>query len=93
MPRHRHIAADLGEGGIAAPAQLQYRSRTVRLVEAAERFGLISRLDPQAVEVSLPADKNFPRLQQACAAPTLRQRRPTEGAASFWSCRSLWTRW
>jgi hypothetical protein len=70
-----NLAADLGEEG------LQYLRSTVRggpVSEAAEMVGLLSKLDPQAVEVFLPGRvKNFPRISQdrvvrqlsACGAP------------------------
>jgi hypothetical protein len=70
-----NLAADLGEEG------LQYLRTTVRggpVPEAAEMVGLLSKLDPQAVEVFLPGRvKNFPRISQdrivrqlsACGAP------------------------
>src|SRR6267142_340556 len=70
-----NLAADLGEEG------LQYLRSTVRggpVPEAAEMVGLLSKLDPQAVEVFLPGRvKNFPRISQdrivrqlsACGAP------------------------
>jgi hypothetical protein len=70
-----NLAADLGEEG------LQYLRSTVRggpIQEAAEMVGLLSKLDPQAVEVFLPGRvKNFPRISQdrvvrqlsACGAP------------------------
>ena len=57
-----NLAADLGEEG------LQHLRSTVRggpVVEAAEMVGLLTRLDPQAVEVFLPSRiKNFPRVHQ-----------------------------
>ncbi len=57
-----NLAADLGEGG------LQHLRSTVRggpVAEAAEMVGLLSKLDPQAVEVFLPGRiKNFPRISQ-----------------------------
>jgi hypothetical protein len=57
-----NLAADLGEEG------LQHLRSTVRggpVVEAAELVGLLSKLDPQAVEVFLPGRiKNFPRISQ-----------------------------
>jgi len=70
-----NLASDLGEEG------LQYLRSTVRggpVSEAAEMVGLLSKLDPQAVEVFLPGRvKNFPRISQdrvvrqlsACGAP------------------------
>src|SRR6266850_201126 len=70
-----NLAADLGEEG------LQYLRSTVRggpVPEAAEMVGLLSKLDPQAVEVFMPGRvKNFPRISQdrvvrqlsACGAP------------------------
>jgi hypothetical protein len=70
-----NLAADLGEEG------LQYLRSTVRggpVSEAAEMVGLLSKLDPQAVEVFLPGRvKNFPRISQdrivrqlsVCGAP------------------------
>ncbi len=70
-----NLAADLGEEG------LQYLRTTVRggpVPEAAEMVGLLSKLDPQAVEVFLPGRvKNFLRISQdrvvrqlsACGAP------------------------
>jgi hypothetical protein len=70
-----NLATDLGEEG------LQYLRSTVRggpVQEAAEMVGLLSKLDPQAVEVFLPGRiKNFPRISQdrivrqlsACGAP------------------------
>jgi hypothetical protein len=57
-----NLAADLGEEA------LQYLRSTVRggpVPEAAEMVGLLSKLDPQAVEVFLPSRiKNFPRISQ-----------------------------
>jgi len=57
-----NLAADLGEEG------LQHLRSTVRggpVVEAAEMVGLLSKLDPQAVQVFLPSRiKNFPRVHQ-----------------------------
>jgi hypothetical protein len=57
-----NLAADLGEEGI------QYLRSTVRggpVVEAVEMAGLLSRLDPEAVMVFLPARlKDFPRASQ-----------------------------
>ena len=57
-----NLAADLGEEA------LQYLRSTVRggpVPEAAEMVGLLSRLDPQAVEVFLPGRiKIFPRISQ-----------------------------
>src|SRR5260370_32334838 len=57
-----NLAADLGEEG------LRHLRSTVRggpVVEAAELVGLLSKLDPQAVEVFLPGRiKNFPRISQ-----------------------------
>src|SRR6266851_1082579 len=57
-----NLAADLGEEG------LQHLRSTVRggpVVEAAELVGLLSKLDPQAVEVFLPGRiTNFPRISQ-----------------------------
>jgi hypothetical protein len=57
-----NLAADLGEEA------LQYLRSTVRggpVPEAAEMVGLLSKLDPQAVEVFLPSRiKNFPRVSQ-----------------------------
>jgi hypothetical protein len=57
-----NLASDLGE------QSLQYLRSTVRggpVPEAAEMVGLLSRLDPQAVEVFLPARiKMFPRISQ-----------------------------
>jgi hypothetical protein len=57
-----NLAADLGEEA------LQYLRSTVRggpVPEAAEMVGLLSKLDPQAVEVFLPGRiKNFPRVSQ-----------------------------
>jgi hypothetical protein len=70
-----NLAADLGEEG------LQFLRSTVRggpVPEAAEMVGLLSKLDPQAVEVFLPGRvKIFPRISQdrvvrqlsACGAP------------------------
>lgn len=70
-----NLATDLGEEGV------QYLRSTVRggpVPEAAEMVGLLSKLDPQAVEVFLPGRvKNFPRISQdrvvrqlsACGAP------------------------
>jgi hypothetical protein len=57
-----NLAADLGEEA------LQYLRSTVRggpIAEAAEMVGLLSKLDPEAVEVFLPGRiKNFPRASQ-----------------------------
>ena len=57
-----NLASDLGEEG------LQYLRSTVRggpVTEAVEMIGLLSKLDPQAVEVFLPARlKDFPRASQ-----------------------------
>jgi hypothetical protein len=57
-----NLAADLGEEA------LQHLRCVVRggpVVEAAEMVGLLSKLDPQAVEVFLPSRiKNFPRASQ-----------------------------
>ncbi|MGH9740774.1 MAG: hypothetical protein ACRD51_00315, partial [Candidatus Acidiferrum sp.] len=57
-----NLAADLGEEG------LQYLRSTVRggpVSEAVEMAGLLSKLDPEAVEVFLPARmKDFPRTSQ-----------------------------
>ncbi|HLZ39819.1 MAG TPA: hypothetical protein VKQ11_02595, partial [Candidatus Sulfotelmatobacter sp.] len=57
-----NLAADLGEEG------LQYLRSTVRggpITEAVEMTGLLSKLDPEAVEVFLPARmKDFPRTSQ-----------------------------
>jgi len=57
-----NLAADLGEEG------LQYLRSTLRggpITEAAEIAGLLSKLDPQAVEVFLPSRmKDFPRTSQ-----------------------------
>lgn len=57
-----NLAADLGEEG------LQYLRSTVRggpISEAVEMTGLLSKLDPEAVEVFLPARmKDFPRTSQ-----------------------------
>lgn len=57
-----NLAADLGEEG------LQYLRGTVRggpAAEAIEMVGLLSKLDPQAVEVFLPGRmKEFPRASQ-----------------------------
>src|SRR5712691_7576931 len=57
-----NLAADLGEEGV------QHLRSTVRggpVVEAAELVGLLSKLDPQAVEVFLPGRiTNFPRISQ-----------------------------
>lgn len=57
-----NLAADLGEEG------LQYLRSTVRggpVAEAVEMVGLLSKLDPQAVEVFLPGRmKDFPRTSQ-----------------------------
>jgi hypothetical protein len=57
-----NLAADLGEEG------LQYLRSTVRggpVTEAVEMTGLLSKLDPEAVEVFLPARmKDFPRTSQ-----------------------------
>src|SRR5712691_2803726 len=57
-----NLAADLGEEGV------QHLRSTVRggpVAEAAELVGLLSKLDPQAVEVFLPGRiKNFPRISQ-----------------------------
>src|SRR5258708_25242849 len=56
------LATDLGE------ESLQYLRSVVRggpVPEAAEMVGLLSKLDPQAVEVFLPGRiKNFPRISQ-----------------------------
>jgi len=63
-----NLAADLGEEA------LQYLRTTVRggpVPEAAEMVGLLSKLDPQAVEVFLPGRvKNFPRIRRTvlCAS-------------------------
>src|SRR6202040_3071831 len=57
-----NLAADLGEEG------LQYLRGTVRggpITEAVEMAGLLSKLDPEAVEVFLPSRmKDFPRTSQ-----------------------------
>jgi hypothetical protein len=57
-----NLAADLGEEG------LQYLRSTVRggpITEAVEMAGLLSNLDPEAVEVFLPSRmKDFPRTSQ-----------------------------
>lgn len=57
-----NLASDLGEEG------LQYLRSTIRggpVVEAVEMAGLLSKLDPQAVEVFLPARiPEFPRTSQ-----------------------------
>ena len=57
-----NLAADLGEEA------LQYLRSTVRggpVLEAVEMVGLLSKLDPQAVEVFLPGRiKTFPRVSQ-----------------------------
>src|SRR3984893_1544622 len=57
-----NLAADLGEEA------LQHLRSTVRggpVLEAVEMVGLLSKLDPQAVEVFLPSRiKNFPRVSQ-----------------------------
>jgi hypothetical protein len=57
-----NLAADLGEEG------LQYLRSTVRggpITEAVEMAGLLSKLDPEAVEVFLPSRmKDFPRTAQ-----------------------------
>jgi hypothetical protein len=57
-----NLATDLGEEG------LQYLRSTVRggpVAEAVEMVGLLSNLDPQAVQVFLPARmKDFPRASQ-----------------------------
>jgi hypothetical protein len=57
-----NLAADLGEEG------LQYLRSTVRggpITEAVEMTGLLSKLDPEAVEVFLPSRmKDFPRTSQ-----------------------------
>jgi hypothetical protein len=57
-----NLAADLGEEG------LQYLRSTLRggpLTEAVEMAGLLSKLDPEAVEVFLPSRmKDFPRTSQ-----------------------------
>ncbi len=57
-----NLAADLGEEG------LQYLRSSVRggpVTEAVEMTGLLSKLDPEAVEVFLPARmKEFPRTSQ-----------------------------
>jgi hypothetical protein len=57
-----NLAMDLGEEGV------QYLRSTVRggpVPEAAEMVGLLSKIDPQAVEVFLPGRiKNFPRISQ-----------------------------
>jgi hypothetical protein len=70
-----NLALDLGEEGV------QYLRSTLRggsVEEAVEMIGLLSKLDPQAVETFLPARiKNFPRTSQdrvvrqlsACGAP------------------------
>ncbi len=57
-----NLAADLGEEGV------QYLRSTVRggpFVEVVEMVGLLSKLDPQAVQVFLPGRlKDFPRTSQ-----------------------------
>lgn len=57
-----NLAADLGEEG------LQYLRSTVRggpITEAVEMAGLLSKLDPEAIEVFLPTRmKDFPRTSQ-----------------------------
>ena len=57
-----NLAADLGEPG------LQYLRSTMRggpAMEAADIVGILSKLDPQAVEVFLPGRlKDFPRISQ-----------------------------
>ena len=57
-----NLAADLGEEG------LQYLRASIRggpITEAVEMAGLLAKLDPQAVEVFLPARmKDFPRTSQ-----------------------------
>jgi hypothetical protein len=57
-----NLAADLGEEG------LQYLRSTLRggpITEAVEMAGLLSKLDPEAVEVFLPSRmKDFPRTSQ-----------------------------
>jgi hypothetical protein len=57
-----NLASDLGEEG------LQYLRSTVRggpITEAVEMAGLLSKLDPEAVEVFLPSRmKDFPRTSQ-----------------------------
>jgi len=57
-----NLATDLGEEAV------QYLRSTVRsgpVPEAAEMVGLLSKIDPQAVEVFLPGRiKNFPRISQ-----------------------------
>src|SRR6202047_1273977 len=57
-----NLAMDLGEEG------LQYLRSTVRggpVPEATEMVGLLSKIDPEAVEVFLPGRiKNFPRVSQ-----------------------------
>lgn len=57
-----NLAADLGEPG------LQYLRSTMRggpATEAADIVGILSKLDPQAVEVFLPGRlKDFPRISQ-----------------------------
>ena len=57
-----NLATDLGEEAV------QYLRSTVRsgpVPEAAEMVGLLSKIDPQAVEVFLPGRiKNFPRIAQ-----------------------------
>lgn len=57
-----NLAADLGEEG------LQYLRSTVRggaITDAVEMAGLLSKLDPEAVEVFLPSRmKDFPRTSQ-----------------------------
>jgi hypothetical protein len=57
-----NLAADLGEEG------LQYLRSTVRggpITEAVEMAGLLSKLDPEAVEVFLPSRmRDFPRTSQ-----------------------------
>ncbi len=57
-----NLATDLGEEAV------QYLRSTVRsgpVPEATEMVGLLSRIDPQAVEVFLPGRvKNFPRISQ-----------------------------
>jgi hypothetical protein len=57
-----NVAADLGEQGV------QYLRSTVRggaIAEAVDMVGLLSKLDPQSVEVFLPGRmKDFPRTSQ-----------------------------
>ena len=57
-----NLAADLGEEGV------QYLRSTVRggpIAEAVEMAGLLSKLDPQSIEVFLPGRmKDFPRTSQ-----------------------------